>query len=72
MPLTDEEDRIEETTGNDDSDLEGAEKIRFHRLIVWQQIARWTTSGESEEIVQALMLQAATDQAKIAQSNTKI
>jgi len=27
--LTDEEDRVEENTENNDSDLEGAEKIRF-------------------------------------------
>ncbi len=59
--LTDEEDRVEENTGNDDSDLEGAEKIRFSRLIAWQQIARWTKTEKSEEDVQALILQAATD-----------
>jgi hypothetical protein len=62
--LTDEEDRVEENTENNDSDLEGAEKIRFRRLIAWQQIARWTSSGKSEENVQALILQAATDQVK--------
>ncbi len=61
--LTDEEDRVEENTGIDDSDLEGAEQIRFRRLIAWQQIARWTKSGKSEEDVQAL-IQAATDQVK--------
>ncbi len=33
--LTDVEDRVEENTENDDSDLEGAEKIRFRRLIAW-------------------------------------
>ena len=59
--LTDEEDRVEE---NNDSDLEGGKKIRFRRLIAWQQIARWTSSGKSEENVQALILQAATDQVK--------
>ncbi len=32
--LTDEEDRVEETTGNDDSDLESAEKFRVCRLIL--------------------------------------
>jgi hypothetical protein len=32
-PLTDEEDRVEGNTGNDDSPLEGADKIRFRRLI---------------------------------------
>ena len=37
--LTDEEDRVEENTENNDSELEGAEKIRFRRLIAWQQIA---------------------------------
>ena len=62
--LTDEEDRVEENTENDDSDLEGAEKIRFRRLIAWQQIARWTKSEKTEENVQALILQAATDQVK--------
>ena len=44
--LTDEEDRVEENTENNDSDLEGAEKIRFRRLIAWQQIARWSSSGK--------------------------
>ncbi len=62
--LSDEEDRVEENMENNDSDLEGAEKIRFCRLIAWQQIARWTSSGKSEENVQALILQAATDQVK--------
>jgi len=62
--LTDEEDRVEENTENNDSDLEGAEKIRFRRLIAWQQIARWSSSGKSEENVQALILQEATDQVK--------
>ena len=38
--LTDEEDRVEENTENNDSELEGAEKIRFRRLIAWQQVAR--------------------------------
>ncbi len=60
--LTDEEDRVEETTENDDSDLEGAQKIRF--LIAWQTFARWTKSGKSEEDVQALILQASNDQVK--------
>ena len=31
--MTDEEDRVEENTENDDSDLEGVEKIKFCRLI---------------------------------------
>ena len=62
--LTDEEDRVEEKTEKEDSELEGAEKIRFRRLIAWQQIARWTKSGKSEETVQALILQEATDQVK--------
>ena len=62
--LTDEEDRVEENTENNDSELEGAEKIRFRRLIAWQQIAPWTSSGKFEENVQALILQAATDQVK--------
>ncbi len=62
--LTDEEDRVEENTENNDSDLDGAVKIRFRRLIAWQQIARWTTSGKSEENIQVLILQEATDQVK--------
>ena len=62
--LTDGDDRVEENTENNDSDLEDAEKIRFRRLIAWQQIARWTSSGKSEENVQALILQAATNQVK--------
>ncbi len=61
---TDEEDRVEENTEIDDSELEGAEKIKFRRLIAWQQIARWPLSGNSEKNVQALILQAATDQVK--------
>ena len=62
--LTDEENRVEENTENEDSDLEGAVKIRFRRLITWQQVARWSKSGKSEENVQALILQAANDQVK--------
>ena len=62
--LTDEEDRVEENTEKEDSDLEGAVKIRFRRLIAWQQVARWSKTGKSEEDVQALILQAATDQLK--------
>ncbi len=50
--LTDEEDRVEENTENDDSGLDGAEKIRFRRLFAWQQFARWTKSGKLEEDVQ--------------------
>jgi hypothetical protein len=62
--LTDEEDRVDENTVKEDSDLEGAVKIRFRRLITWQQVARWSKSGKSEEDVQALILQAANDQVK--------
>jgi hypothetical protein len=62
--LSDEEDRVEENTENEDSDLEGAVKIKFRKHFPWQQIARWSKTGKSEEDVQALILQAATDQLK--------
>ncbi len=45
--LTDEENQVEENTEKINSDLEGAEKIRFRKLIAWQQIARWTKTGKS-------------------------
>ena len=62
--LTDEEDRVEENTEKADSDLAGTVKIRFRRLIAWQQVARLSKSGKSGDDVQALILQAATDQLK--------
>ena len=62
--LTDEEDRVEENTENEDSELEGAVKIKFRKHIPWKQIARWSKPGKSEEDNQALILQAATDQLK--------
>jgi hypothetical protein len=62
--LTDEEDRVEENTEKEDSDLEGAVKIKFRKHWPWKQIARWSKPGKSEEDNQALILQAATDQLK--------
>jgi hypothetical protein len=52
--LTDEEDRVEENTENEDSDLAGAEKIRFRKHIPWKQIARWSKPGKPAEDVQDL------------------
>ncbi len=46
-PLTGEEDRVDKTTGKANSDLEGAVKIRFCKLIARQQVTRWSKSGKS-------------------------
>jgi hypothetical protein len=58
--LTDEEDRVEENTEKEDSDLECAEKIKFSKHIPCKQIDRCSKTGKSEEDNQALILQAAT------------
>jgi hypothetical protein len=62
--LINEENQVEEKTEKEVSDLEDADKIRFRRLIPWNQIARWTKTGKSLEDIQALVLQAATYQVK--------
>ncbi len=62
--LTDEKDWVEAYTENEDSGFEGAEKIRFCKLIPKKQVARWTKTGKSEANVQAFMIQPANEQVK--------
>ncbi len=61
--LTDEEDRVEENMENNDSDLEGSEKLRFRRLIAWQQIARSLGHGTFVSALRANNFCASEDSA---------
>ncbi len=62
--LTDEEGRGGHLTTSEDSDFEDAEKLRFRKRPVWKRIAQWRKEGNSEDDIQALILQSATDQLK--------